>query len=248
MNFKLRVDGSWSDISGVIITKIEPYCEKVAFYQHPAEFPKGVHVHALLWGWTKKEDTLRNVIKALRPGNATTWSYELCQNQKKKGPPVNEDFISYMSKGKFDPCLLKGWSQEYILEQRAKGYDKKDVIPIVERGGTMSNQPDMSLLKVVKARKLTSEEKMTAWLVQNVGWKVNEHFGIPRLQAKSSVGKIAIQTICNDVIRPQVVAYACGRVHNQQLVAMVRNAMWIFSDDEVREVIKNEVGRELTFS
>lgn len=243
MNFKLRVDGSWSDISGAITTKVLPYCEKLAMYQHPAEGEKGIHVHGLMYGWTKKEDTLRNVLKALKPQDAVKWSYECCQKQKRNGPDVDDGYLIYMSKGKIDPCLLKGWSSEYIDEQKAKW---RDPIPIIETGKVSTTSAAYQV--TVRQKKQTSEEKMNAWLVHECGWRLGSQFTINQLDAMSSMSKTAIQTLCNRVIRPQVLAYACGRVHNQQLVAMVRNALWNFSDDDVRDVIKENLGTDLIFS
>lgn len=245
-NWKLRVDGSWHDVSGVM-QQISSRCLKAVYYEHPATSGKCVHVHGLIWGYTQKEDTLRNKCKSVSKG-----SYEASQNQRKKGPPVDEKFISYMSKGKYDPKFVKGWNEEEIESYKSDGYDKLDYLVAGQKVHGFSDISGAFVSNIIYSgkskTKQTSEEKMNAWLVQECSWELGNQFTINKLQAKSSVGKTACQLIMNQVIRPQVIAYACGRVHNQQLIAMVRNAFWNFADEEVRELIKENIGHELIFS
>lgn len=124
MNFAIRIDGSYDETKEKLM-KFAECCDKVVIYEHPATQDKMVHIHGLCFGYTKKEDTARNFLKTI-----TKKSYELKQKirpREKNSPPVNEDYIIYMSKGKYEPVLLKGWSSEFILEQKAKGYDKLEL-------------------------------------------------------------------------------------------------------------------------
>jgi len=153
-----------------------------------------------------------------------------------------------MSKGKFEPCWLKGWTLEEIGVLKAAGYDKADV-PIV----ASKVQSDASVA-YVKSKKPTSEEKMNAWLVHECGWKLGSQFTLAHLE-KECVRRQeplrnnrALQLVCGGIIRPQVIAYANGRVHNQQLIAMVRNALWNFADDDVRDVMKECMCSEIMFA
>lgn len=238
-NWKLRVDGSWHDVSSAMLL-ISDRCQKAVYYEHPATGSKCIHIHGLIWGYSQKEDTLRNRLKAITKG-----SYEASQNQRKKGPPVDEKFISYMSKGKYDPAFVKGWSAEEIESYKSVGFDKDDKLPIVVQSGTsVANSP----VVVVRSKKQTSEEKMNAWLVHECSWKLGMQFSQESLLKFSTQPERALQEIMNKIIRPQVIAYACGRVHNQQLIAMVRNALWNFADDDVRDIIKNNLGINLIFS
>lgn len=237
MDFKLRVDGSWSDVSDAFLKSLTPYCEKLVLYEHPPEEGKGVHVHGLMIGWKKKEDTARNVLKGMRPEGAVKWSYELCQKQKRGGPPVDEGYIVYMSKGSIDPSYCKGWSDEYIAAQKAKWVDR---VPIVAKSG------NYTVTHTAKAKKPTSEEKMTAYLV-STGWRPGAQFSLAMLEELSDNSKLALDLLCNNTIRPAVIAYCYGRVHNQQLVAMVRNALYIFADENVRQVFEQTVGNSLTY-
>jgi len=242
-NWKLRVDGSWHDVSSAML-QVSEKCVKAVFYEHPSTGSKCVHVHGLIWGYAQKEDTLRNKCKAISKG-----SYEASQNQRKKGPPVDEGFISYMSKGKYDPQHLKGWTQEQIDVLKAAGYDKDSQVPIVVQSATSVASPI-----VIKPKKQTSEEKMNAWLVHECGWKLGSQFTLSHLEKACASrqepirNNRALQLVCGGIIRPQVIAYANGRVHNQQLIAMVRNALWNFSDEDVREVIKESLCAEIMFA
>lgn len=244
-NWKLRVDGSWLDVSCAML-QISDRCQKAVFYEHPSSASKGVHVHGLIWSYSQKEDTLRNKCKSISKG-----SYEASQNQRKKGPPVDEKFISYMSKGKYNPSFVKGWTEDEIESYKTVGFDAADRVPIVVQSGTsVANSP----VVIVRSRKQTSEEKMNAWLVQECSWKVGEQFTQNKLEVICAqhglpiIGKTACQLIMTKIIRPQVIAYSNGRVHNQQLIAMVRNAFWNFADEEVRNIIKESLCAEINFS
>lgn len=118
MNYVIRFDNDWNT-SKELFNKIIENSEKVVAYEHPASDTKCVHIHALVWGWKKGEDTLRNLCKRLSKG-----SYECKSKIRRGGDAVNEDFITYMSKGKYEPVYLMGWCEEFIREKKEKGYDK----------------------------------------------------------------------------------------------------------------------------
>jgi len=127
MNFAIRYDGSWTDTSLAVISEIVTRCEKAVFYEHPATPQKVVHIHGLIWGWTKKEDTLRNILKRIK-GQGSYECKQKIRPRDKNSPPVNEQYIRYMTKGKFDPEYVKGFSDELIAEEKAKGYDVLDTV------------------------------------------------------------------------------------------------------------------------
>lgn len=122
----IRIDGSWTEKGMRLVTELAAKCEKGIFYEHPASGSKCVHIHGLVYGWGKGEDTLRNLLKSINGGS----SYE-CKDKirprHKDSPVVNEDYIAYMSKGKYDPMYNSGFSEELVSEQKAKGYDRVDV-------------------------------------------------------------------------------------------------------------------------
>jgi len=50
-----------------------------------------------------------------------------------------------------------------------------------------------------------------------------------------------------DKSRRAVIEYSSARVHNNQLLAMTRNVMYVFGDDDVRETIKSDLGKNLQY-
>lgn len=121
----IRIDGDWTTKGFRLVNELKVKCEKAIFYEHPATPTKGVHIHGLIYGWCKKEDTLRNLLKDI-----TDKSYE-CKDKirprHKDSPIVNEEYIAYMSKGKYDPVYNSGWTDEEVAVQKAKGYDVLDI-------------------------------------------------------------------------------------------------------------------------
>lgn len=122
MNYAVRLTFTYG--------RLQAWCSRVAmeseacvFYEHNAD-PANVHVHGLILGFRKDKKTAKNWIKeALRMSpKPTEWSFK---EHQKDGTPLSVDFIAYMSKGKYDPSYVKGFTPEQIAEQKAKGYDAK---------------------------------------------------------------------------------------------------------------------------
>lgn len=115
-NYAVRVTRSASALSKVY-EKLDSQCESVIVYEHPDE--GNVHCHMLLLVCEVSTDTLKNYIRKV-VGNVerTEWSF-------KSG--ADKDFISYMSKGKYDPVHLFGLGADEIAVYKAKGYDKKAI-------------------------------------------------------------------------------------------------------------------------
>lgn len=106
-----------------------------AVYQHDAdEEVSRTHIHALV-ETACSTDTLKNWLrKIIGSVEKSDWSFVA----KLKGEPVTDRFITYMSKGKLEPKLVKGFTQEQIDAYRkewiahtkpAKG-DKDSAKPI----------------------------------------------------------------------------------------------------------------------
>lgn len=96
--------------------------EKCIFYEH-ASNKENVHIHGLIFGWSKDKKTLKDWVKEtlrLTPVR-TQWSFK----ESYDGKPVDDGFIKYMTKGKYDPVYVKGFSVEFIAEEKAKGFDAK---------------------------------------------------------------------------------------------------------------------------
>lgn len=115
-SYAVRVSKSHMDLSGVY-EKLDTVCEVVVVYEHPED--NNVHCHMLLEKCEVSTDTLKNYIKkVVGEVKRTEWSF-------KAG--ANREFISYMSKGKYDTVHMYGISADEISVYKAKGYDKANV-------------------------------------------------------------------------------------------------------------------------
>lgn len=126
MYFAFRVSVSYQDAS-MILLELFDMCEKVAVYEHEAdEWVKRTHIHGIIMNCSRKEDTLRN--KIFKPN----WKkdYQLAKTYKKCDEngvvqvyPVDDGYITYMSKGHLDPMYVKGYIPERIKELKEAWVD-----------------------------------------------------------------------------------------------------------------------------
>lgn len=126
MNYALRITFS-AEALRPWFSRMSMHCEKVIFYEHSDNVSR-VHVHGILWGCTVSDDTFKNWIKEtlhLTPV-ANEWSFKQTYGKGANKRRVDEGYIAYMSKGKYDPVYNKGYAEDLIAEQKAKGFDGKD--------------------------------------------------------------------------------------------------------------------------
>lgn len=114
-SYAVRIRRSAEELSGVFL-KLMSVCSKVVVYEHPDE--NNIHCHMLLMECTVSTDSLKNYIKKIiGQVERQDWSF-------KSG--ANMEFISYMSKGKYDAKYVYGVSDTELSDYKAKGYDVKD--------------------------------------------------------------------------------------------------------------------------
>lgn len=92
-------------------SKIKDVCDRIVVYQH--DDSSRVHVHALVVGCTVSTDTLKNWISkevGFRPPK-TDWGFPAAQN---------EQFITYMTKGKLSPVFVSGYLEDQLDHYRSK--------------------------------------------------------------------------------------------------------------------------------
>lgn len=123
-----------------VIQGLKSRCDNMIVYRHDTFHP---HIHFLMKNTKCTYDTLVNVVKRAIPG-ATKDKYSF----KAK---ANDDFISYMSKGKLDPVFNQGYSEELIAEKKLKGFDKTD--------GLQTSKPTETSTK--KSSQITNHQLVT---------------------------------------------------------------------------------------
>lgn len=129
MKLAIRITLAWSD-------KLEEFfngLDRAVVYQHDAdEEISRTHVHALA-ETSVSTDTLKNRLHKIlgwRPGRSD-WAF----TQKIKHNPVQDKFITYMSKGKLEPVFIKGFNQEVCDKYKALWVVKK-IPPVAEKQHT----------------------------------------------------------------------------------------------------------------
>jgi len=102
-------------------------CERMLCYEHP-EDPNNLHCHFLLVGVYESTDTLKRDFRAhgldlKGPGQVsfkTTYKLKACNTKVDITPQTWGKYITYMSKGIYDPKYNKGFDAPYIAECKAK--------------------------------------------------------------------------------------------------------------------------------
>jgi len=100
--------------------KLAESSDKLVVYEHDAN---RMHCHALCVGYTGSTDTLKNWIKktlVVTVYPKSDWAFAT-QYKSAAGDyvPINDDFITYMSKGTIQPKLVKGFTQDAIDTYRS---------------------------------------------------------------------------------------------------------------------------------
>lgn len=129
-NFAFRISKPYSDVD---LTELYELCDKAVIYEHIADDEVSrTHIHGVLIGCQRKEDTLRN---KFFKGIYEKQDYELKSSYKTndgKKLPVNEEYIVYMSKGILIPEYHKGYTVEEINEYRLKWKAPKTMVKVVD--------------------------------------------------------------------------------------------------------------------
>lgn len=93
---------------------------KSIWYFHPNGTTAGPHIHALIWNHEQTAETLRNKIK--RRFNLVNKTHYGISNKYERGTLMSEEtvptYITYMSKGQYDPIYMKDYTDEYANERK----------------------------------------------------------------------------------------------------------------------------------
>lgn len=156
--FAFRITDEFINVN---LTDLFDICEKVIIYQHNADTSvKRTHIHGLVEGCARKEDTVRNKF--------FKGKFEYSMKTK-----ANDTFIAYMSKGQYDPVYVKGYDLELIAQRKKEGYSptvtevkaidgklvrtvdekgkktKRELIEIM-RSKYVEHMPDTEILKMIR--------------------------------------------------------------------------------------------------
>lgn len=83
---------------------------------------------------------------------------------------------------------------------------------------------------VRRVKKLTAEERLINYCKVECGF-VHNQWSLGNYELGEQRDKMITKA------RRAVVAYANGRLHNNQLIAMIRNVMYVFADEDLRDAL-----------
>lgn len=157
MYFKVRISKSYEECKDKLVEWFAPHSPYIC-YEHV--LPNNVHIHLLL-DYHKKEDTLRKIFKKIY--NSEDWSVGISYGKRPFTKPVNQSFVSYMSKGKFDPVFNNLLTDERVAELKLLGYDKDDVIvPVVTKAKRKTKRELVDLIfESILEQKQLNESDLT---------------------------------------------------------------------------------------
>lgn len=124
-NYSVRITLPFSDISGTV-REWALKVDNLACYEHTRDSGANrTHCHLLLMFSSVETDGLKAIMKqttksSLMGNGNSFWSFKT--KSKKHGPITPETapkFITYMSKGVFDPKYVKGYDEEFIEARKA---------------------------------------------------------------------------------------------------------------------------------
>lgn len=99
---------------------IDLQCERLVVYEHTDG--KRPHVHALVVGATHNTTTLKaRLAKVIFPKKwaKDEWAFMTRYKVLDQTEKVNENLITYMSKGTLSPCHVRGYTEAFIEEKRS---------------------------------------------------------------------------------------------------------------------------------
>lgn len=183
----------------------------------------GEHPHLHVW-WESDisggvtNQTVKNHLKAY---NAAFGSYSGQQMWSMRNHNSYETWCNY---------VLKNGSHQVLLgspELLAQSVEAKQLIA----AEPLSPETPVRIIK-----KPTAEERLIRYCETELQWKRGAHFTVSDLMSQIV-----------DKSRRAVIEYSNARVHNNQLLAMTRNVMYVFGDDDVKETIKADLGKNFAY-
>lgn len=120
MSYALRITNSAEELAG-FWERLKGAALRYVAYEHTDG--KRTHCHAYVVGCTVSTDTLKNWVKkalGLTTYPKSDWAFA---TTTKDGKPLDDGFIVYMTKGKYDPAYNHQFADEDLANAKAKWID-----------------------------------------------------------------------------------------------------------------------------
>jgi len=116
MSLFVRVSESYASLEG-FFSSLSDVCGKLIVYEH-SEKSSNVHVHFYTEECAIKPDAMKIRIKKhlhVTSYDKTKWSFKTASDP---------DCIVYMSKGRLEPCLVKGFTQDEVVAYKDRWVER----------------------------------------------------------------------------------------------------------------------------
>lgn len=215
------MDGLWKiyfELNGVSQQDTYEFCKRISekteeavFYLHPTKDKTGAaipHIHGYVFNWPKSDDTFRSEIKKKFNVSGTEFGVSNTYERGKKMSRENlSTYITYMSKGKFEPFFYKGVSSEFLEERKREWKD-----PL-----TVRISGDLTVITGAVKRKevtqYTMARELSVWILEQQA-------------ANVSVSKTDIVRKCVSILT----GYGKSR-HYRNVANICQDAMWDWQPD-----------------
>lgn len=192
----------------IVIEELSKHSTKAVWYFHPnGKQGKGPHFHGLIYDFNRTDETCRNYIKKTLNLDGLKQEFAVSNKlPKKMGGGIMTDlltltYITYMSKGQFDPYYYVGYESEYLqllkLEWKDKEIKGTELIFVEETKKKMITQWDMAQQVLT----LTLADNPDISIGDNISvYKIVDHSITVLKENKKLAHKRAVANITQDVM------------------------------------------------
>lgn len=183
---------------------------KSLFYFHPNGKEAGPHIHGLVFNFHRTDETCRDYIK--EKFNLTNKTHFGVSNKLEKRVLMTEEltprYITYMSKGKYDPVFKESYDDEYLVLRKQEWKE-----PITLRCGDLT----------VIADSVQKKDRITLWQISD------ETYTILLQMRELDNKKIKATRIVT--VAKQILHKYHKLAHNSQLAHIVQDVYWKLNDE-----------------
>lgn len=125
-NYAVRISDSWESLRQTVGAWALK-AERILCYEHSDDGAARLHCHLLLWGVHDTVDNLKVIARGLGikvTGNKG-WTFKTTFKDPKAivhdiDEQTYETYVTYMSKGKYEPKYVKGYEQKFLDDAKNK--------------------------------------------------------------------------------------------------------------------------------
>lgn len=174
LKFRCHIDCVQPQELLVFIESVAERCERLIVYRHPKEEAERDHIHGLCYNTTLSEKVFREWCNRKLKLEKSNKSYSVGSTFGKNvkiSDLTYTQYITYMSKGKYDPLYNKGFADEDIVELKRQWKEPKAQTEIVYQVEKITPQKKLTQYEVGKEAEIRYMEIPGYDERDDVDWK-----------------------------------------------------------------------------